>query len=440
MGKMARTSHNQALQLGGFFCERSGSTGIVILTKNPEALKNDLLPHKQTFIVADGFSGHMPSSCELIPSDRLDAKFFADKVLVVTDYFEGHLPSREEVRLARRLSNMSVASVISVRKSLVWSDRFFTRAFSKSRYLSGNFSRGPADNKQLIAIGGKAADIHNANFPLIPVLAFVAQYNEADMMPHVVRHLLGQGVDVHIIDNWSNDGSYEKAKQLAAANPDRVSVERFPAEDTGQYVWGPILKRVTDVAYTRRSKYKWAMLNDADEIRWSPWEGVSLQKAFSFLDYVGFSSVDYTLFNLVPTKDGFDGSQDPKKFFKYGEFAREPWAFVQIKSWKNQHKADLASSGGHYVAIPDQLIYPLKFLLAHYPLRSNQQAARKIYKERQPRVPAEDKKKGINTHYYDIKDTDFIRKKTGLVRFGRRFYSDYIVQRLSGIGVPRDKK
>src|SRR5207302_1947204 len=117
-------------------------------------------------------------------------------------------------------------------------------------------------------------------------------FNEIDIIEPVVNHLLDQGVDVYVIDNWSNDGSYEAIKELAKINPSRVSIERFPKQDSHKYEWTKILTRVTEVA-KERPQYKWIISNDADEIRWSPWPGVSLQKALSFIDHVGFNVIDY---------------------------------------------------------------------------------------------------------------------------------------------------
>jgi hypothetical protein len=182
------------------------------------------------------------------------------------------------------------------------------------------------------------------------------------------------------------------------------------------------------------------MLNDADEIRWSPWQNVSLREAFSFIDSLGYSAIDYTVFNFAPTKEGFNENHDPLTFFKYGEFSGMDGHFVQVKTWKNNPEAELAPSGGHHVAFSQQRIFPLKFFLGHYPIRSTRHGMEKIFKERQSRFTKAEKQKGWHVQYNDIReDTSFIKNKAGLVRFGTdKFWQDFILERLSGVGIKRD--
>ena len=49
------------------------------------------------------------------------------------------------------------------------------------------------------------------------VTAFMCVFNEADILPWTLKHLIDQGVQVHVIDNWSTDGSDRIAKRLPLA-------------------------------------------------------------------------------------------------------------------------------------------------------------------------------------------------------------------------------
>ena len=40
-------------------------------------------------------------------------------------------------------------------------------------------------------------------------------YNEADILESTIEALRRDGADVHVIDNWSTDGTYEIALRLA---------------------------------------------------------------------------------------------------------------------------------------------------------------------------------------------------------------------------------
>ena len=137
------------------------------------------------------------------------------------------------------------------------------------------------------------------------------------------------------------------------------------------------------------------MLNDSDEIRWAPWASVTLQQAISFVDCLGFSAIDYTVFNFEPTKEGFSSRDDPLSFFRYGTFGTLSGYFAQVKTWRNNPDAEAAASGGHHVQFPGQRIFPLKFFLGHYPIRSTKQAIEKIFKNRISRYSKTERKKEL---------------------------------------------
>jgi glycosyltransferase involved in cell wall biosynthesis len=263
-------------------------------------------------------------------------------------------------------------------------------------------------------------------------------YNERDVIVSTINHLLDQGADVHIIDNWSTDGTLEIVKAMAKKSK-RITYEIFPEKNTRQFELGKMMTRVTDVAKDR-PEYAWVTLNDADEIRWSPWPGVTLQEAFSFLDSVGFNAVDYTVFNFVPTREGFNEHNNLIDFFKFGRFSGVEGHFLQIKSWKNNQEADMALSGGHQVLFTGQKVFPLKFFMGHYPLRSTEHARHKIFEDRQPRYSKKEKAKGWHVHYSSLpKSTSFVESEAGLVDVTSTDFSErFIIERLSGIGIPRD--
>ncbi len=64
--------------------------------------------------------------------------------------------------------------------------------------------------------------------PDFRVVAFMAAYNEEDIIVRSIKNWTNQGVHVHILENWSTDATYDLAQQLATHLP--VTVERFPKE------------------------------------------------------------------------------------------------------------------------------------------------------------------------------------------------------------------
>lgn len=277
------------------------------------------------------------------------------------------------------------------------------------------------------------------NAKALSVLAVINVYNEADIIYSVVDYLLAQGVDVRIVDNWSSDGSYEIVRELAEGNK-RVSVERFPqAGPSAYYEWAELLRHVEDVAYC--CEYDWIMHHDADEIRVPPWDDQTLRDAISLVDSLGFNAIDFTVLDFRPVRDGFSPGMNPQEFFSHFEFGTRPGHFLQIKGWKNRRgrRVSIASSGGHDAQFQDRRVFPMKFLMKHYPLRSTRQARDKIFRDRIPRISQTERTLGWHIRYDSfVEDFGFLWDKRSLVQFvPNAFQHDFLVERISGVGVVR---
>jgi glycosyltransferase involved in cell wall biosynthesis len=104
------------------------------------------------------------------------------------------------------------------------------------------------------------------------VLAVMTVFNEKDIVQYTVSKLLKGGIQVHIIDNWSTDGSYEDLQKMASSNPD-LTIERFPEQPSATYNLENLLNKVEDIA--RSSKADWIIHHDSDEIREACWPDIS---------------------------------------------------------------------------------------------------------------------------------------------------------------------
>lgn len=439
---MSHSDYVSLHQLAQFFAVRGGLKDIVLLTDNYEGAIKHYPPNAIIYVLKTGKAGipnhklnTLPPNVASLPLKHATPEFLKDKVLVCVEYLENQR-LREKLIQYRKLQNIIVnsgLSICAVKETRYWNINRLKKLMKDNKTaLLGRYGA----KQELLGISGRLANVRISKYPLLPVLAIITQYNEEDIIEPVIRHLLDQNVDVHVIDNWSDDGSYDAVRQLASQHPSRISYERFPEKNNHKFELSNLLKRVAEVA-TDRPEYKWIISNDADEIRWSPWLGVNIQEAISFIDYQGFNCIDYTVFNFHPTKDGFKKGVDPLKFFKYGEFGAEGWHFMQLKAWRNDPLAEMASTGGHLVALPNLKIFPIKFLMGHYSLRSNEHARKKIFKERKPRFAEAERKRGWHSHYNNIKSTQsFIRSKKGLIPLYRPdTFDDYLLERVSGIGI-----
>ena len=202
-------------------------------------------------------------------------------------------------------------------------------------------------------------------------------FNEADILPWTLKHLIDQGVDVHVIDNWSTDGSDRIANLFPLAG-----FEQFPAEgDGGTYRWRQLLQRVEVLA--KASRASWCIHHDADEIRRSSRQDESLLEALARMDRDGYSAADHRVFCFHPVDELYAG--DPEAHFRYYSEDGVDNRLPHIKAWKNRGGVSLAASGGHQAQFEDRSVCPEPLILKHYPIRSSEQGARKVLIERVPR-------------------------------------------------------
>jgi glycosyltransferase involved in cell wall biosynthesis len=432
-----------------FLYSRAGLDSIVLITNRPRLVIGQLPDGIKIYVVCrrSNISVYQKILAPNFPHaifinfHDLSEDFVQDKLLLCFGNSSVYnLPFLRRGRKLAHLLDSSALSVIGTSAHLAATRGPLSSYPGGKSELSGKcrmFTESSAKN-QSISLRGRLVNAGPMKAPLVSVLAIIHVYNEHDIIRATVRHLLDQGVDVHVIDNWSNDGTYEVIEKMAASQP-RITYERFPTINNNKFELEKMLVRVTDVAKIKR-QYDWVFLNDADEIRWSPWKGLTLREAFSFVDKTGYNAVDFTVFNFVPTEEGFDESQDPITFFRYGEFGRLSGFFSQIKAWKNHPEATLAPSGGHHISFPGLKIFPLKFLLGHYPIRSTKHGLDKIFKQRMPRYATIERQRGWHVQYDDVdQETTFLRPVSELIKFNRdSFYRNYLVERISGIGIKRD--
>jgi DNA repair exonuclease SbcCD ATPase subunit len=102
---------------------------------------------------------------------------------------------------------------------------------------------------------------------------------------------------------------------------------------------------------------------------------------------------------------GFRPGADPKEHFTRWE---EPILNdrVRLNCWKAQTQpVSLATSGGHEIRFPGRRVFPIRFLLRHYPVRSQEHGERKIFDERKKRFSERERAKGWHVQYDDIPDS-----------------------------------
>ncbi len=264
------------------------------------------------------------------------------------------------------------------------------------------------------------------------VVAIMTAYNEADIIVPSIRRLARQGVGVYLVDNWSTDGTYERASELR----DRglVGIERFPPDQPAPYYnWSDLLRRVEELGTTLDGS--WFIHHDADEARCSPWPELTLAEAIYKVDQEGFNCIDHTAIYFHPVDNSYRPGGDFERRFRFFDFQTK---LVHLKAWKNTgQRVDLASSAGHRVRFDDQYPAPYKFLLKHYPIRSQQHGEQKVWRDRIPRWNPEERDRGWHSQYHTYSEgQSFLRDPSTLIRWDEStFYRQFLVERISSIGV-----
>lgn len=305
----------------------------------------------------------------------------------------------------------------------------------KVKGIEGHGFFGKSPNKVPVYIGGKMTNIESYKGRNKKVCAIVSAYQDEDIIEDVCLYLLNQELYVHVIDNWSKDSTHDILVELNKKN-DKLTYERFPSSPDKEYLWFKILKRKEEFA--KEGKYDWYIHYDSDEIRESCWNNYSIARSISFIDSLGFNMVDHTVLDFRPVNDKFRKGRSLKESFNYFEFGTRPGHFLQRKAWKSIDNIDLVSSGGHVADFPNQKVFPFKFLLRHYPLRNLTQMHKKIFKDRLPRVQKEKIEFGWHVQYDNFKSKEnqlHLWKPWNLNKYDANFYSNYLLERLTGIGI-----
>lgn len=264
--------------------------------------------------------------------------------------------------------------------------------------------------------------------------AIMTAYNEHDIIRPTVEHLLNAGVNVHLIDNWSTDGTVDQVRDYIERG--LITVERFPVEGPPtMYDWTGLLGRVAEVAKTLDAE--WCIHHDIDQRRDGPWPGSNIRDAIYRVNQWGFNAIDHTIVEFRPVDNDYPDGAELTSYFRRFEFVPGSATAAHVQAWKNDHLVDLVSSGGHDVQFPGRQVFPFNFLLRHYPVRSQHHGERKVFTERQSRYPREELDRGWHHHYNRLRrGHSFVRGERDLIEFDETFYERYLLPCLARVDVP----
>ena len=225
------------------------------------------------------------------------------------------------------------------------------------------------------------------------VLAIIAAYNEADIIGQAIEDLVAQGIQVYLLDHMSSDGTVAAAQAYLGRG--LLHIEPYP--DAGAYAQAAIMARKEQL--TREFDADWFISHDADEFRESPWSHLNLRQGIELVDRLGFNAIDFQVLNFWPTHDDLPPGGDVREAFHHYAVG-DPWDKLQVKCWKNTGQAvDVVSTAGHEARFAGRRIFPIRFLLRHYSIRSQAHGTRKVFEQRLPRFASEERARGWHVQY-----------------------------------------
>jgi len=248
--------------------------------------------------------------------------------------------------------------------------------------------------------------------PRAPIVtAIIAAYNEEDIIGPVIADLVSQGIRVYLLDHGSTDGTLAETKRFRRRG--LIGVERLNAEE---FSLERIIRRKEMLAAELATD--WVINADADEFRESPWPGVGFVDGLREVDRLGYNAVDFAVVNFMPVHDAFRKGDDPREVFRFYE-PGAAYDRLQVRCWKKQPgPLDLVSTAGHEARFEGRRIFPLRFLLRHYPIRGQAHGERKVWRERLPRFAPEERARGWHVQYDGLQEGgSFLRPPSSLIPY-----------------------
>lgn len=246
------------------------------------------------------------------------------------------------------------------------------------------------------------------------VVAIISAYNEADVIGPVLDHLAGHGIASYLLDNGSTDETASVAGERLGRG--LLAIESMPPPQGEGVSWRAILARKEELA--RELGADWYIHHDADEFREAPLPGTTLRAAIAWVDRMGYNAIDFRVLNFSPVDDAFRPGDDPREHLTRWEPPAE-YDRLQRKAWKAGSGDVTLEDGGHDVRFDGRRLFPLRFLLRHYPIRSQAHGSRKVMRERKGRFHADELEMGWHRQYDDVAGPNhlFLRNPASLRSF-----------------------
>jgi len=234
------------------------------------------------------------------------------------------------------------------------------------------------------------------------IIGMLAVYNDEDIISEVIEHHIFQGINLVVLDNGSTDNTLGICKKFLGHGI--LNIEQFESKTFDGI---PIFRKLYDMALFQSPD--WVILIGSDEILESGINNQYLKDAILQADAQGYNLIQFDRFDFFMTDNDNDLAESFKERLTYYSYQGN---FV-YRVWKYFPGIGVEHGASHYPSYPEghkYKILPKKFVLRHYPLRTKDQAIKKM-KSRMERIAnTAEYKIGWHKHYETILENDFAAK------------------------------
>lgn len=200
-------------------------------------------------------------------------------------------------------------------------------------------------------------------------VAILCVRNEELHIGRALDDLVGQGIDVAVIDHASTD----RTREICLGYEGRGLVALEDLDWDGTYDQTAQLR--AKMALVEKLDHDWVIHADADEWMHTRNPGETLLEGIRRIDK-DYNAINFEEFVFLPPPDGVDSSADYKQgLLDYYFFA--PSKHRLMRAWKRSARLDNVNSGGHMLVGDEIKLAPEEFVLRHYIVLSQAQAIAK---------------------------------------------------------------
>ena len=200
------------------------------------------------------------------------------------------------------------------------------------------------------------------------VIAVIMVRNGVEYAEKCISHLIENGIEVAIIDQSSDDGTYEVCQSFINDGVCKLQRISYP----GYFSLKDQLLEKNKLMSQLQTD--WLIHYDIDECLESPDPNLSLYESIKLEDSRGYNAINFNEFVFLPYDESISFYDSSSYYFF------EPFFPRLMRAWKKNSKLSGLESGGHLLKGSIKLS-PENHILKHYVFTSQQHALNK-YKKR----------------------------------------------------------